>query len=235
VSIQINFKIQLESDELGTAAVTALNNDVATGELATTFTEKAADRNEIVAVVSQILDTTCDSCGGVIESVSDINVSEATYIAVGALELSIVIVLIMMWVTMAKDNATSTKAPTENTANIRNTQILPMEQLDLENSSRDKQHTETSAVHTADRSNTTNVVETDVLEHTSRMSTTADIPNIPHFGIPTITTHLDATSNDGQPSSVVAIPILSGELGHFDELPAYHALDVVQAAALHCG
>ena len=88
VSIQIVFTIKLEADTLVTTAVTALNNDVATGELATTFTEKAADRNEIVAVVSQILDTACGSCDGVIEIVTDINVSEATFIAIGALQLA---------------------------------------------------------------------------------------------------------------------------------------------------
>ena len=236
--IQINFKIQLESDALGTAAVTALNNDVATGTLATTFTEKAADQNEVVAVVSQILDTTCDSCGRVIEVVTDLEVSGATYMAIGLLQLAIVLVLVMLWVIVARE--TRTKTPARNAAGIRITQILPLGQLDL---TPDKERTKTPEV----RGNTQifpapseSVVETDVDRSNRTSMIGISMPIMPaHLGI---NTDLDATSDENlressSPSSVVAIPVLSGEPGTFEDndTSSYHPLDILSAAALHCG
>ena len=47
MSVQINFKIALESNALSMSAVSSLSNGVSSGQFATAFASEAALRNEV--------------------------------------------------------------------------------------------------------------------------------------------------------------------------------------------
>jgi hypothetical protein len=47
MSVQIKFTISLESNTLSTSAVTSLNSASSSGQLATTFSQEAFERNEV--------------------------------------------------------------------------------------------------------------------------------------------------------------------------------------------
>ena len=184
MSIQLTFKISLETDSLGTTAVMALNNGVATGGLAESFTAKAADRNEVVVVVTDILDTGCATCGNVVEAVIDLTISQTTSLLAFVMLISIVFVLIALWVFVVRDMRHS-KAPADFDANIDNTQIFPA--LQIEDTPLTKSENEV------------------------RVGTSTEFSMVA-LEIPSVPMHL---ANDGAAD--------------------HHPLDIVQAAALHCG
>ena len=98
MAIQIVFKISLESNALGTTAVTALSREVASGGLASAFTATAAARNEVVLVQAGILDTACVTCGATVAVVSALDVSGSIYAMISTLQITIILVLLTLWV-----------------------------------------------------------------------------------------------------------------------------------------
>ena len=98
----------MESDELGAAAVTALNGDVASGGLASTFSSKAAERNEVVVVTAGIADVAV-TIADVVELEFGLDVSEMTYAMIGTIQMTMVLTLFVLWAYAARNMRT--KAP----------------------------------------------------------------------------------------------------------------------------
>ena len=78
MSIRINFVIALESESLGTSTLTSMSSAVNSGALAASFTEQAANRNEVVAVATAIVSSVCTTCGVVVALITDDKVAGTT-------------------------------------------------------------------------------------------------------------------------------------------------------------
>lgn len=78
MSIRINFVIALESESLGTSALTSMTSAVNSGALAASFTVQAANRNEVVSVATAIVSSVCTTCGVVVALITDDKVAGTT-------------------------------------------------------------------------------------------------------------------------------------------------------------
>ena len=78
MSIRINFVIALESESLGTSALTSMSSAVNSGALAASFTVQAANRNEVVSVATAIVSSVCTTCGVVVALITDDKVAGTT-------------------------------------------------------------------------------------------------------------------------------------------------------------
>ena len=118
------------------------------------------------------------------EAVSDLTISQTTFLLAFVMLISIVFVLITLWVFVVRDMQHS-KSPADFGANIGNTRIFPALQIE------DNPLTKSESV--------------------VGVSTSTESPMVA-LEIPSVPTHL---ANDGADD--------------------HHPLDIVQAAALHCG
>ena len=102
-SIQINFKIALESDAIGSAAVSSINTAVSSGTMSATFSTEAANRNEVVTVSTTILETVCSACSVAIALTADDTVAGTTIAVIASLQMAMLMALIAFWVFATRD------------------------------------------------------------------------------------------------------------------------------------
>ena len=102
-SIQINFKIALESDAIGSAAVSSINTAVSSGAMSTTFSAEAANRNEVVTVSTTILETVCSACSVAIALTAEDTVAGTTIAVIASLQMVMLMALIAFWVFATRD------------------------------------------------------------------------------------------------------------------------------------
>ena len=199
MSVQVKFTIRFEYQSEAPTAVTSLTEAASSGILAETFTEKAAERNVVVDVFVDIVDTTCDGCDEASEVVVDLDVSITVYNVVAAVLLTIALMLIGLWVILGRDTHRA-QVPTNSAANNCKNQIYP-------------------ALLTVEERDTAHV-------RPRRGSMLA-------IGIPDVPTHLHPDLDKGDKLN----PVVGSDAESCQDSkpPGHHPLDIIQAAALHCG
>ena len=103
MAIQINFKIALESDTIGSAAVASIDSAVSSGAMAASFTDQAEKRDEVVTVTTAVLETTCATCGVVSALISNDKVAGTAYAVVSSLLMFISMSIFGFWVFAIRD------------------------------------------------------------------------------------------------------------------------------------
>ena len=132
LSIQISFKIKIETSSMASTAVTALTDASASGGFAEEFKTQAAKRGEVVEVSSSVLESGCADCvEEVIIDVIDNSISDMVHNATRLMNLILVIcwILVIAFATTAKveDGETCVEGESSNALFISTDKKSPLD------------------------------------------------------------------------------------------------------------
>eukprot|EP00656_Telonema_subtile_P049577 TRINITY_DN6198_c0_g4_i1.p1 TRINITY_DN6198_c0_g4~~TRINITY_DN6198_c0_g4_i1.p1 ORF type:complete len:2110 (-),score=325.82 TRINITY_DN6198_c0_g4_i1:69-6398(-) len=97
LSLALAFEMSLSTESLASAAVTAIDAAVASGEFGTTMTAQADMRGEQLSVTALVVSMLCPGCVGGLTVVDGDQASNAVFIFVGLPNLLLVIAFVVRW------------------------------------------------------------------------------------------------------------------------------------------